>query len=182
MSRVESPFAELPLGVHFENVISEVSSPEAPPLLGGYDNHRKQAGNRPSHATLPPSRHPPNVRLESRSAPWPLSIASDSTASFVTKFICSRAAICAIRCAQYSRSFRSLLGGQNQASNLQSSHHGRRDSDFSRSIRACRNTPYDKRGTPLSVVGLARTVDRVPADRRRHNPVITVGEGWEKYR
>ena len=59
MSRVESPFAELSLGVHFENVISEVSSPEAPPLLGGYDNHRKQAGNRPLHAVPPPSRHPP---------------------------------------------------------------------------------------------------------------------------
>ena len=72
MSRVESPFGGPFIGLYFGNVISVVFSPEAPPLLGGYDNHRKQAGNRPLHAVPPPSGRPPHVRLESRSAPWPL--------------------------------------------------------------------------------------------------------------
>src|SRR6266487_3848133 len=158
MSRVESPFAELSIGGHFENVISVVSSPEAPPLLGGYDNHRKQAGNRPLHAVPPPSGHPPTcpARESERALAFVNclrlnGIVFDQIHMLTGRDLCNS--------LHTIFTFLSLLGGQNQASNLQSSHHGRRDSDFSRSIRACRNTPYDKRGTPLSVVGLARTVN-----------------------
>src|SRR2546425_7457248 len=59
MSRVESPFVEPSVGLYFGDVISAVFSSEAPPLLGGYDNHRKQTGNRPLHAVPPPSGHHP---------------------------------------------------------------------------------------------------------------------------
>ena len=76
MSRVESPFVEPSVGLYFGNVISAVFSPEAPPLLGAYDNHRKQAVNRPLRATLSPGWNPSDDRPESRSA-GPLTIASD---------------------------------------------------------------------------------------------------------
>ena len=158
MSRVESPFAGPFVGLYFGTVISAVFSPEAPPLLGGYDNHRKQAGNRPFIRHAASKRTSPTcpARESERAGLCQLlrfnRIVCDQIQTLTGRDLCNSLRTILL-------SFRSLPGGQNQASNLQSSHHGRRDSDFSRSIRACRNTPYDKRGTPLSVVGLARTVN-----------------------